>query len=132
MRLADELDPQLLPIFLDESADLVHGVAAGLRAWRDQLDNLGPADDLKRLLHTLKGSARMAGAMSIGQLVHGMETRIEDTVAAGTVTPAFLDTLDASFDRVELMLEQLRTGAPTQLPAACASWFCFDVWPGRH
>ena len=113
LRLADELDPQLLPIFLDESADLVHGVVAGLRAWRGQPDNLGPADDLKRLLHTLKGSARMAGAMSIGQLVHGMETRIEDTVAAGTVTPAFLDTLDASFDRVELMLEQLRTGAPT-------------------
>ncbi len=112
LRLADELDPQLLPIFLEESADLVHGIAAGLREWRGQPDNLGPADDLKRLLHTLKGSARMAGAMSIGQLVHGMETRIEDAVAVGTVTPAFIDTLDASFDRVELMLEQLRTGAP--------------------
>jgi len=112
LRLSDELDPQLLPVFLEESADLVHGIAAGLREWRGQPDQLGAADNLKRLLHTLKGSARMAGAMSIGQLVHGMETRIEDAVATGTVTPAFLDTLDASFDRVEMLLEQVQTGEP--------------------
>ena len=115
LRMADELDPQLLPIFLEESVDLAHGISVGLRGWRDRPEDLGAADDLKRVLHTLKGSARMAGAMSIGQLVHGMETRIEDAVAARTVTPAFLDMLDASFDRVELMLQHLRTGEP---PAA--------------
>ena len=118
LRLADELDPQVLPIFLEESADLVHGLAAGLRAWRGQPEDLGTADDLKRLLHTLKGSARMAGAMSIGQLVHGMETRIEDAMAMGTVTPAFFDTLDGSFDRVETLLEQLRTGESAAAPEA--------------
>jgi hypothetical protein len=52
-----------------------------------------------------------------------METRIEDTVAAGTVTPAFL-TLDASFDRVELMLEQLRTGANARRALAVLAARC--------
>ncbi|MCK7501993.1 MAG: Hpt domain-containing protein [Comamonadaceae bacterium] len=33
-----------------------------------------------RQLHTVKGSARMAGAMRLGELVHDMETRIESAM----------------------------------------------------
>jgi chemosensory pili system protein ChpA (sensor histidine kinase/response regulator) len=36
LRLADELDEQLLPIFLEESVDLMRDIGAGLRAWREQ------------------------------------------------------------------------------------------------
>ncbi len=112
LRLADELDPQLLPIFLEEAAELVHEISAAQRDWRERPADSAIADRLKRLFHTLKGSARMAGAMGIGQLVHAMETRVEEAAARNAVTPAFLDSLDASFDRVQMLLERLQTGEP--------------------
>jgi chemosensory pili system protein ChpA (sensor histidine kinase/response regulator) len=122
MRLADELDEQLLPIFLEESTDLMRDVGAGLRAWREQPGSHQVADQLKRVLHTLKGSARMAGAMSVGELVHSMETRIEQAVSANALTPAFLDTLDASFDRVSMLMDRLQGGEqPAVFPEAPAS-----------
>ncbi|MBI4997077.1 MAG: Hpt domain-containing protein [Rhodocyclales bacterium] len=122
LRLADELDEQLLPIFLEESVDLMRDIGAGLRAWREQPGDQNVTDQLKRVLHTLKGSARMAGAMSVGELVHSMETRIEQAVSAHALTPAFLDTLDASFDRVSMLMDQLQGGEqPAVFPEAPSS-----------
>jgi chemosensory pili system protein ChpA (sensor histidine kinase/response regulator) len=119
LRLADELDEQLLPIFLEESIDLMRDIGTGLRSWREQPGDQNVADQLMRVLHTLKGSARMAGAMSVGELVHSMETRIEQAVSANALTPAFLDTLDASFDRVSMFMERLQGGEqPPVFPEA--------------
>ena len=108
--LKDDLDEQLLPIFLEESVDLMRDLGAGLRAWREQPSDRTIADQLKRVLHTFKGSARMAGAMSLGELLHSMETRIEQAVAANALTPVFLDTLDTSYDRVSVLMERLQAG----------------------
>jgi chemosensory pili system protein ChpA (sensor histidine kinase/response regulator) len=121
LRLVDELDEQLLPIFLEESVDLMRDIGTGLRAWREQPGDKSVADQLKRVLHTLKGSARMAGAMSVCELVHGMETRIEQAVAANALTPTFLDTLDASFDRVSMLMDRLQGGEQAAAPEAPAA-----------
>ena len=110
LHLADELDEQLLPIFLEESADLMGEIGTGLRAWREQPADRAIAERMKRALHTLKGSARMAGAMSVGELVHSMETRIEQAVSANAIAPVFLDTLDASFDRASMLIDRLQGG----------------------
>ena len=60
-------------------------IGADLREWK-----ANPADEkihqaLRRLLHTLKGSARMAGAIRLGELCHLMEGRIESALEAGAV-----------------------------------------------
>jgi chemosensory pili system protein ChpA (sensor histidine kinase/response regulator) len=122
LRLTDELDEQLLPIFLEESVDLMRDIGAGLRAWREHPTDQKAADHLKRILHTFKGSARMAGAMGLGELVHSMETRIELAVSANALTPSFLDTLDASFDRVSMLMDRLQGGEQSpDIPEAPAS-----------
>jgi chemosensory pili system protein ChpA (sensor histidine kinase/response regulator) len=113
LRLKDDLDPQLLPIFLEESVGLMQEIGGGLRDWRGQPDDRNIAESLKRVLHTFKGGARMAGAMGVGELVHHMETRIEQAVATHAVSPAFLDSLDTSFDRVSMLMEQLNETAAT-------------------
>ncbi len=111
LRLRDDLDEQLLPIFLEEAVDLINEIGVELRNWHESPQNMEAAGALARLLHTLKGSARMAGAMGMGELVHSMETRLENALAAEAVTPQFLDELDTSFDRANFLLDGLRTRA---------------------
>lgn len=120
-RLHDDFDPQLLPFFLDEAQDLLREIGGELRNWRDQPGAVEIPNQLRRLLHTLKGSARMAGAMSIGEIVHGLETRIE---VSSNITPVFLDEVEAAYDRSALLIDKLRrfgnvdAGEPAPGPAA--------------
>jgi chemosensory pili system protein ChpA (sensor histidine kinase/response regulator) len=113
----DEIDEQLLPIFLEESNDLQPQIGNSLRAWRDNPENAKPASELQRTLHTLKGSARMAGAMRLGELVHRMEDR---AVAAmkGRRDGALWDELDNYADRISHALERLRSGGAEMETAA--------------
>ena len=119
LRLADDIDPQLLPIFLDEAADLMREIGVETTGWRAAPEQAEAARGLARLLHTLKGSARMAGAMGLGELVHSLENRVESAVKAGGATPVFFEDLDQSLDRASVLLDQLRS-RPTQAVEAPA------------
>ncbi|MGA8055339.1 MAG: Hpt domain-containing protein, partial [Burkholderiales bacterium] len=99
-RLDDDLDRELLPIFLEEAAELVPSVGQSLRDWGAQPENRAVGHRLQRLLHTLKGSARMCGAMALGELTHAMETRIENALALSTIPATLLDELELSYDRM--------------------------------
>ena len=74
------IDPELLDIFVEESSDLLDhsdGLVAQLRAAPGERE---PLVGLQRDLHTIKGGARMAGMMPIGELGHAMETLLEAVV----------------------------------------------------
>ena len=110
----DELDAQLLPVFLDEGAELLGELHAALRQWRAD----GAADAAQstaRLLHTLKGSARMAGAMTLGQHVHHLESQLVAALEGGQ-EPAggLIDELTAGLDQAEQMIDAIAGGAPGQ------------------
>jgi len=111
LRLQDDLDEQLLPIFLEEAVDLIREIGVELRNWHAAPEDRQAAGALTRLLHTLKGSARMAGAMGMGELVHNMETRIENALAVSAITPQFLEDLDTSLDRANFLMDGLRKRA---------------------
>ncbi|WLI88392.1 Hpt domain-containing protein [Massilia sp. R2A-15] len=113
----DDLDPDLLPVFLEEAADLFPALGDGLRKWQQNPADVAPAQNLLRTLHTVKGSARMAGAMRLGQHTHEIETQIENMVHAGTTTPAAFDELLANYDHALLLLEQLQQPAAPALAA---------------
>ncbi len=105
--IRDDLDPQLLPIFLEEAQELVPSIGRGLRDWRDNPTNVAAGHGLQRVLHTLKGSARMAGAMAIGELTHAMETRVENAVALKTLPVTLFEELENAYDRVSALHERL-------------------------
>ena len=111
LRLQDDLDEQLLPIFLEEAVDLVREIGVELRNWHANPQDMDVAGAMARLLHTLKGSARMAGAMGMGELVHSMETRLENALGAQAITPQFLEEFDTSFDRANFLLDALQKRA---------------------
>ncbi|WP_288381450.1 Hpt domain-containing protein [uncultured Massilia sp.] len=119
---ADELDADLLPVFLEEGADLFPQIGKGLRQWQLDPQDHAVAQGLQRALHTVKGSARMAGAMRLGQHTHELETQIENMVHAGTTTPAAFDELLANYDQALLLFEQLQqpAQAPVDAPVEAA------------
>ncbi|HMC13300.1 MAG TPA: response regulator, partial [Gallionellaceae bacterium] len=118
----DEIDKQLLPIFLEETNDLQPQIGKTLRAWRENPDDARLSNELQRGLHTLKGSARMAGAMRLGELTHRMEDRVIAGMSKVLRGEALWDELDSYFDRISSALERLRSGA-TELeePAVAAA-----------
>jgi chemosensory pili system protein ChpA (sensor histidine kinase/response regulator) len=106
-RLDDDIDQELLPIFLEEAQELVPAVGQGLRDWRDSPVNLAAGHALQRTLHTLKGSARMCGAMALGELTHHMETRVENALALKELPASFFEELEGSYDRMGFLYDRL-------------------------
>ncbi|MGK5048830.1 Hpt domain-containing protein [Janthinobacterium sp. GB4P2] len=106
--ISDELDLDLLSVFLEEGADLLPQIGEALRSWQQQPHDSGQAQMLLRTLHTVKGSARMAGAMRLGQHAHEIETHIENMLHAGTATPQAFEELLAHYDHALHLFEQLQ------------------------
>lgn len=119
-QLPDEIDEQLLPIFLEEAVDLNQSIAAQMRAWRSAPTSGEPVRTLARLLHTLKGSARMAGAMRLGEITHAIETRVDEASRAGEVTPEIIDEIHTSLDAVQQIIERLQSGESLTQPQSVA------------
>ena len=116
--MRDDIDPQLLPIFLEEAQQLLPQIGSDLRDWKASPEDMRVQQSLQRALHTLKGSARMAGAIRLGELTHIMESRIEAAIEAQLLTPALFAELEEKMDRLSLDLERMAAGP--EAPAAPA------------
>ena len=106
--IRDDIDEQVLPIFIEEAQELFPTASAQVNAWRNDVRNPVHSDGLKRTLHTLKGSARMAGAMRLGEVAHSLETRLLDV--ADAPAPAMFDSFDEYLDDIAFLLERLTRG----------------------
>jgi len=117
----DEVDEQLLPVFAAEAHDLLPAIAQGLRVLAADPNQRDLARDLMRQLHTLKGSARMAGAMRLGEVVHEMETRIDDAMQLAQVPPEVVEDLQSRLDQALALFEGLGAGAPQEAAPGAAA-----------
>ena len=66
-------DPEIAAIFAEEAAEILDNSEAALQEVRQRQDQSAVAM-LQRFLHTLKGGARMAGLLPMGDLSHALET----------------------------------------------------------
>jgi len=129
----DALDPDLFQVFEEEANDLMPALSGALRQWVAVPNDGHARAEVLRLLHTLKGSARLAGAMRLGERAHRLETVIEsldtdDASSDGTM----LEPLLARFDEMQGSFEGLRApevsvvdfpvdaGVPVQAPPGVA------------
>jgi len=103
----DVIDPDLFPIFEEEAAELLPQLGGSLRQWAGRPENLGARTEVLRALHTLKGSARLAGAMRLGELSHRLESAIEQ-IDVETVQSSDVEPLLGSFDGLQANFAALR------------------------
>lgn len=121
--VVDAIDPDLFPIFEEEGAELMPALGSALRQWAAQPAHRDPRDKVLRALHTLKGSARLAGALRLGELAHRMESEVEYLGHEG-VASADIEALLHRFDNMQARFDTLRaTGgfAPSEAPVSEAA-----------
>ncbi len=115
-RALEEFDHEIANIYCEEATELIEASETSLSAWnRDRKDKQRVAE-LQRTLHTLKGGARMAGILAMGDLSHELETLVI-LIDGGTVAAddhAFV-VMQASLDELARMRDLVSTGV---LPAA--------------
>ncbi len=123
-KMTDDVDRDLLPVFLDEAKEIIPRVSEGVRRWKAAPADHSPAPDLQRHLHTLKGSARMTGLMRLGELAHVLEARVNALDEAETPALALFEEIEERVDRFSLSLERLARGEdireaePIEIPVA--------------
>jgi len=108
---APDFDPEVAAIFTEEALELIDASEHALSDWRDKPGSPESATALKRPLHTLKGGARMAGIMAMGDLSHELETLVINA-ESGTVAVdgAAFDVIQASLDELARMRESVANG----------------------
>ncbi len=117
----DVLDVDLFPIFEEEGTELMPLLGTALRQWVGAPDNMGARNEALRVLHTLKGSARLAGAMRLGELTHRMESAIE-YIGSESLQAVQLEPLLARFDILRAAFEALgKTPEPVAEPIPVAT-----------
>ena len=113
----DALDADLFPIFEEEALELLPTLRSAMTAWADDPGNPSPRGQVLRALHTLKGSARLAGALRLGELTHRLESEIEVLGSEG-VQGDQVEPLLGRLDRIESLFTQARTQSLAPPPAA--------------
>ena len=111
----DSLDEDLFPIFEEEAIELMPQLGTALRQWVEAPDNLKARNEVLRVLHTLKGSARLAGAMRLGEMSHRMESSIEQ-IGTEQIQQVQLEPLLTRFDGLQATFNALG-GAPVAAEA---------------
>jgi len=109
-KIKDDVDRDLLPVFLDEAKEILPVVGEGVRRWKAAPADHGPAAELRRHLHTLKGSARMTGLMRLGELAHVLEARVVAMDEVENPPPRAFEEAEERIDRYSLSLERLGRG----------------------
>jgi len=110
----DDIDQEILPLFLDEAQDLYPLTGTQIRVWQENPADEQAPQNLQRTLHTFKGSARMAGALRLGALVHNLETRVIESMEGGAPAAALFDEFFAYFDRIGNLLDRLQAKPEVQ------------------
>ncbi|HET7125853.1 MAG TPA: response regulator, partial [Lysobacter sp.] len=112
-----DLDPELVDIFTEESGDLLDhsdGLLAQLRGNPHDRELLV---GLQRDLHTLKGGARMAGVMAVGELGHAMESLLEAVVEQkAELGRDGVPLLERGFDRLHAMITRVNARRAIGMP----------------
>jgi chemosensory pili system protein ChpA (sensor histidine kinase/response regulator) len=120
--IRDDLELTVLPIFLEEAQELFPAASAQVRQWREDPKDVNAKQSLMRTMHTIKGSARMAGAMRVGELAHQLESRLEEDERKLVVSPALFEALEFDLDRIAFLLDRLERGeSDTPLPGTEAA-----------
>ncbi len=109
----DDYDPEVASIFSEEATELLEAADAAIGALRDERGSRERVTELQRVLHTLKGGARMAGISAMGDLSHELEALViqlgDETIR---LDDRGLEVVQSSLDELARMRDYVSAGRP--------------------
>jgi len=110
-------DPEVAAIFAEEAGEILEVADAAVARLAARQDEEAALAELQRGLHTLKGGARMAGLVAMGDLSHNLETlllRMADGLLPRAEATCAL--VQAALDELHILRDNIPMGG-TALPS---------------
>lgn len=115
----EEIDPEIVEIFLEESQEELASLREHFPQWQKQPENKDALTTVRRSFHTLKGSGRMVGAELIGEFAWSIENMlnrvIDQTIEA---TEDTFELVGSAIDALPELIEQLEAGTEPRADVA--------------
>ncbi len=70
----EDFDADILEVFIEEADELIEVMDEAIHAWENNWSDDASLEEIKRVLHTLKGGARLSGLNKLGDLTHDYES----------------------------------------------------------
>jgi len=102
----EEMDEELIEIFLEESRDIVDVMEQTVQQWTNAPEDSALIADLQRSLHTLKGGARLSGLGMIGDVSHSLESLLTGIGNRSvSIHDEIINLVHRSVDELDKMLQ---------------------------
>ncbi len=75
---SEDYDGDIMEVFLEEADELTEGLDEAINAWENNWSDEAALEEIKRILHTLKGGAHLSGLRKLGDLTHNYESMLID------------------------------------------------------
>jgi len=119
-----QIDPDLLEIFIEEAREILDHSDSVLAQWRVEPSESAHLAELQRDLHTLKGGARIAGMVPVGDLTHAIETALEKPLNPESAQfGELIAALEAGFDLLHGLVQRVSQGKSIAYPQAMIDRF---------
>ena len=116
--VAEELDPEILEIFVEEAGEVLETLRSEFACWRGNREDMATLTTCRRMFHTLKGSGRLAGALTLGELAWSQENML-NRVLDQTIQPddEVCETVAQAIALLPALIENIQGGpAPDLAP----------------
>ncbi len=104
----EDVDADILATFLEETDELFESMEQAIDSWQQSPEDPEPAEQLKRVLHTFKGGARMVGLVSLGEFSHNFESWLIESVDRADSDADFFTDLVKWQDQLLKLVDQIR------------------------
>ncbi|MFD2231933.1 Hpt domain-containing protein [Alkalimarinus sediminis] len=101
-------DAEILEIFLDEANEILEALDNQTSDWSTDTSNNDFNLEIQRLLHTLKGGARLAGLEELGNVSHELESKLIAAAEQGDgLTSDLLSTVNQYQDKLNSLITEV-------------------------
>ena len=108
--VVDTSDIEVIQLFLEEAQELLEGIESSIEDWQGEPENTEPQDEMRRLLHTMKGSSRLAGLDQLGTMSHAFESFIINLKGnLSNDTDALFNQIKSKYDQMTGWVEKLNS-----------------------
>ncbi|PTU32258.1 Hpt domain-containing protein [Stenotrophobium rhamnosiphilum] len=103
-------DQELAAIFIGEARELLENLDAYASAWEKNPAAAESGAAVKSVLHTLKGSARVAGSNGLGEVAQYMESLVATALSESRADAALFSRLHQASDGLHRVLAEMERG----------------------